>query len=204
MSNMSDLGVKELPVNVEALSPAVSLPMLLDYYVTYYLVKGRSYLQPLINTDFNVDKVVDGLYIGDFASACNLEKLQQLGITHVVTVLSGVSEMYPNHLIYKTLDICDRDWDSHRIYESFDMTNTFIKKAINDGGRVYVHCMCGVSRSATIVAAYLIKEYNMDSVSAVAFIKERRACINPIPAFRKKLKNYVSYNNLNMIELQKN
>lgn len=30
----------------------------------------------------------------------------------------------------------------------------FIEKAIDNGGKIYVHCMMGVSRSVTVVCAY--------------------------------------------------
>lgn len=184
-------------------SSETDVSVFLDYYFTYFYAKARSYAQPYINIKFNVDKVIEGLYIGDFASACNLEQLLKLGITHVVTVLSGVGEMYPDYLNYKTIDACDRHWDSNRLYNNFDETSKFISDAINKGGKVYVHCMYGVSRSATMVCAYLIYKHGMSCDEAIAFLKSKRPCINPIAAFRQKLKYYAEHVTKNTTELTK-
>ena len=40
---------------------------------------------------------------------------------------------------------------------------------------VYVHCKAGRTRSATLVACYLIKKYNLTPEEAVAYIVSRRA-----------------------------
>jgi protein-tyrosine phosphatase len=61
----------------------------------------------------------------------------------------------------------------------------FIKDAITEGGKVFVHCYAGVSRSATIVIAYLMKEHCLSFSAAYKFVKGKRSFINPNDGFRK-------------------
>jgi len=49
----------------------------------------------------------------------------------------------------------------------------FIKSARSSGGTVLVHCYAGVSRSATIVIAYLMAEMNMGFMDAFSFTKSK-------------------------------
>jgi hypothetical protein len=53
--------------------------------------------------------------------------------------------------------------------------------------RVYVHCMAGVSRSATIVIGYLISRHKMTVDSAHAHVKGKRRCVYPNSGFRRAL-----------------
>ena len=42
-----------------------------------------------------------------------------------------------------------------------------------------VHCHAGVSRSATVCMAYVMKSLNLDLRSAYDFVKTRRSCVSP-------------------------
>lgn len=50
----------------------------------------------------------------------------------------------------------------------------------------------GVSRSASVVLAYLMKEYNYTLEDAFNFTKQKRTCINPNAGFRVQLATYES------------
>lgn len=57
-------------------------------------------------------------------------------------------------------------------------------------GNVLVHCRQGVSRSAAIVAAYLIRYRGMSLSSALAFLRKRRPVVRPNEAFLAQLERY--------------
>ncbi len=50
--------------------------------------------------------------------------------------------------------------------------------AVFQGQKTLVHCSAGVSRSPTLVAAYLIKRFEATSEQAINFLRSRRACVN--------------------------
>lgn len=158
------------------------------YYTTWMYGKIRSYVQPWISTNFNSNEIVPNLYVGDIASAYNRSELKQLGITHVLTAIAGVGPIFPNDFTYKNIPIRDVPGESISVY--FNQSIDYISKAINGGGKVFVHCVCGVSRSATLVAAYLMKEYGMSCDQAVKHLQRRRSCVEPNSGFKKQLADF--------------
>lgn len=58
------------------------------------------------------------------------------------------------------------------------------------GAKCLVHCKMGVSRSASTVIAYAMKEYGWDLDTAFDYVKERRAVTKPNPSFMKQLEEY--------------
>lgn len=58
------------------------------------------------------------------------------------------------------------------------------------GAKCLVHCKMGVSRSASTVIAYAMKEYGWDLDTAFDYVKDRRAVTKPNPSFMKQLEEY--------------
>lgn len=55
-----------------------------------------------------------------------------------------------------------------------------------------VHCLQGVSRSVTVVCAYLVATKWMKPGEAIAFIKARRSAACPNAGFRRQLEEYAN------------
>ncbi len=153
--------------------------------VVRYYGKVRSYVQPYVRVDNKYDMILDYLYISDFPSACNRAALKEQGFTHVITIIPGVAEMFPEDFTYLTLDVFDRP--EAPINQHFRRCIDFIEQARAEKGKVLVHCMCGISRSATIVCSYLIDARGYSSQSALCYIKDRRSCVCPNVGFMKQL-----------------
>jgi protein-tyrosine phosphatase len=70
-------------------------------------------------------------------------------------------------------------------------TTTFIDDAMRDpNARILVHCMQGVSRSASVVAAYLMAVYGWTPQQAVQFVKSKRRIADPNSGFVAQLGEY--------------
>ena len=51
---------------------------------------------------------------------------------------------------------------------------TFIEKALESGGKILVHCAAGVSRSSTVVLAYLMYKNRWGYERALEYGKSKR------------------------------
>lgn len=110
-----------------------------------------SYLCTCLRTASLTDCVAYNL-CGDFPMI-----KQEIGITHVVNVTPDMCK-FPN-CMYHHVPIVDKS--NVNIKDHFESTYNFIDAAISTGGRVYVHCIAGVSRSTTMVLYYLMKKRAM-------------------------------------------
>jgi atypical dual specificity phosphatase len=71
-----------------------------------------------------------------------------------------------------------------------DKIISLIHVLIIEGKNVFVHCGAGVSRSVSVVIAYLIKYNNMKYDQAFNLIKSIRWFIKPNSGFVEQLKQY--------------
>lgn len=59
-----------------------------------------------------------------------------------------------------------------------------------NNSKCLVHCKMGVSRSASTVIAYAMKENGWSLEKAYNFVKQKRSIAQPNPAFMKQLAEY--------------
>jgi dual specificity phosphatase 12 len=85
--------------------------------------------------------------------------------------------------LYLPLD----DHPDENISKYFDQATEFLRYHQERGIPVLVHCMAGMSRSATLLAHYLMKKYNMNALTALDFIKKRRPIVRPNTGFIRQL-----------------
>jgi len=130
-----------------------------------------------------MNKILDQMWLGDMSAAYNKIILKKHGITHILTVASGIPPKFPSNFAYKVVTILDSP--SANLKAHFQACIKFIKICIEQGGTILVHCFAGVSRSATIVIAYLMQELGMPLSEALMHVKKQRYFINPNDGFRR-------------------
>ena len=72
----------------------------------------------------------------------------------------------------------------------FDRMADKINEHLNRGGRAMVHCVMGVSRSTSLVLAYLMKYKHMTLKQSYELVSNRRPCVRPNPGFWRQLVDY--------------
>jgi len=136
-----------------------------------------------------LSEIIPGLYLGSQKGAnmvVNLERQKkQKNISHILTCRNDPPR--PSMTTFAWLGIDIDDIPDARILHFFDQCYNFIEDA---KAGALVHCKQGVSRSATVVIAYLMRKFNVPYEAAFNFVFSRRPCIDPNVGFRKQLKQY--------------
>lgn len=129
------------------------------------------------------------LYLGNLAVAAKKETLKLLRI-QVILQVSGEDTlpMYPGEFQYHCFTFGDNPTTT--LTPHITRAIRIIKKAFADGKSVLVHCAAGVSRSASLVIAFIMIIREWDYEKALAFVKERRACVSPNEGFERELKKW--------------
>ncbi|XP_041951152.1 dual specificity protein phosphatase 10 [Alosa sapidissima] len=119
------------------------------------------------------------LYLGNEHDAQSLDQMQRFNIGYVLNVTTHLPLYHYDLglLCYKRLPATDSNKQNLRQY--FEEAFEFIEEAHQAGQGVLIHCQAGVSRSATIVIAYLMKHSWMTMTDAYKFVKARRPIISP-------------------------
>lgn len=132
------------------------------------------------------DFVVDNIFIGCENSAINMEYLKNNNIKSIIVAAMMCKCHFPNDIDYLVFDIDDDPKES--IEEHFQNSYDFIKSCTD--GNVLVHCVSGISRSATIVISYLMKEKRLTMKQGWDLLKSKRSIVHPNSGFQTQLIKY--------------
>ncbi|XP_053502601.1 protein phosphatase Slingshot homolog 2 isoform X2 [Ictalurus furcatus] len=133
-------------------------------------------------------EIFDHVYLGSEWNASNLDELQSSGVRYILNVTREIDNFFPGLFEYHNIRVYDEE--ATNLLEYWNDTYKFISKAKKAGVKCLVHCKMGVSRSASTVIAYAMKEYGWDLDRAYEHVKERRAVTKPNPSFMKQLEEY--------------
>ncbi|XP_068232667.1 dual specificity phosphatase 29-like [Palaemon carinicauda] len=140
-----------------------------------------------------MDECYPNLYVGGLVAARDKACLQKHGITHVLNTAEGndvtavgTGGKYYEDVNIKYLGMKLVDMPSENVARFFTVGADFIEDALSSGGKVLVHCLMGISRSATIACAFLMLKRNMCALEALTTLRKNRA-IFPNEGFLQQL-----------------
>ncbi|XP_028323876.1 serine/threonine/tyrosine-interacting-like protein 2 [Gouania willdenowi] len=139
-----------------------------------------------------VDEVWPNVFIAEKSVAVNKARLKRMGITHILNTAHGTG-VYTSQSFYAGMNIQYMgieldDFPDANISTHFRPTAEFLDEALlTHKGKVLVVSMMGVSRSAVLVASYLMIFQHLSIMEALTSIRKKRP-INPNEGFLKQLR----------------
>lgn len=131
--------------------------------------------------------ICPGLYLGSWQTESDSTCLKLHGITHILQV---GRELFPSHadvFVYKHIPVYDMEAQDIVVHLR-DCFNC-IDEAREKGG-ILVHCAAGVSRSATVVIAYVMAQRCCSYDTALAVVRASRSIVNPNKGFVLQLQEW--------------
>ncbi|XP_069766470.1 protein phosphatase Slingshot homolog 2 isoform X2 [Narcine bancroftii] len=136
----------------------------------------------------NPTEIFEHVYLGSEWNASNLEDLQNRGIRYILNITREIDNFFPGIFEYHNIRVYDEEATDLLAY--WNDTYKFISKAKKNGSKCLVHCKMGISRSASTVIAYAMKEYGWNLDEAYSYVKEKRTVTKPNVGFMRQLEEY--------------
>jgi len=131
-----------------------------------------------------MSEIISGLYLGDEEDA--FDQRLSSGLTVVNIAAEAKQTPYANRYFH----IPANDVPTEQLDKYFPYAIQIIEDELTRGNKVLVHCLAGISRSATIVIAYLMWKYRWSFPTAYEYVKTKRPIIDPNFGFISQLYVY--------------
>ncbi|XP_004717266.2 dual specificity protein phosphatase 8, partial [Echinops telfairi] len=134
-------------------------------------------------------RILPHLYLGSQKDVLNKDLMTQNGISYVLNASNSCPKpdfICESHFMRVPVN----DSYCEKLLPWLDKSVEFIDKAKLSSCQVIVHCLAGISRSATIAIAYIMKTMGLSSDEAYRFVKDRRPTISPNFNFLGQLLEY--------------
>lgn len=135
-----------------------------------------------------IAQITQCLFLSRGNVASDRSMLLSKGITCVINATIEIPNFNWPHIEYVKVPLADMPHSPISLY--FDCVADKIHSVGREHGAVLVHCAAGVSRSASLCLAYLMKYHRVCLAEAYAWVKSRRPIIRPNGGFWRQLINY--------------
>lgn len=135
------------------------------------------------------------ILVGDKSLAKDKLALQRSRVKYILNVTptlanGGVANYFPSDPTFEYCRLEVRDVATENILPSVPAAVEFLQRArVRADGRALIHCNEGKSRSAAIVASFLISAYGMSVEEALGAVRAARPQAQPRDAFVKQLRS---------------
>ncbi|CAD8088871.1 unnamed protein product [Paramecium sonneborni] len=126
-----------------------------------------------------------GIYLGNLNAAKDAQLLSQYNIGAVLQVLDQSIPVTNAQKLW----IMAEDSEDFPLHKYFEQGIKFIENQTKKTN-VLVHCYAGISRSAAILAAYLMQKYNWTINQALIHLQSKRKIVSPNPGFMLQLQDF--------------
>uniref|UniRef100_A0A8C3T358 Dual specificity protein phosphatase 15 n=1 Tax=Chelydra serpentina TaxID=8475 RepID=A0A8C3T358_CHESE len=121
------------------------------------------------------------------ADAKDLEQLSRNKITHIISIHESPQPLL-REMTYLRIPLPDAP--EANIKKHFKECISFIHYCRLRGGNCLVHCLAGISRSTTIVVAYVMAVTELSWQEVLQAVRAVRPIANPNPGFKQQLEEF--------------
>lgn len=130
-------------------------------------------------------RILPWLWLGGCRDAADYKALRRRHVKRVLNCCWEMPNFFPDKFEYLNMPVDDLAGTLLRPF--FPITTSFLAQAKQNGERVYVHCAAGVSRSTSVVMAYLVAALDHSLSSAFALVRKKRRTALPNTSFLRQL-----------------
>ncbi|XP_043942245.1 dual specificity protein phosphatase 14-like [Protopterus annectens] len=136
----------------------------------------------------SIAQITPCLYLSSGNAATNRHLVYSRSVTCIINATMEIPNTNWPDMEYVKVPVADLPHALLSLY--FDTVADKINQMEKNNGRTLVHCVAGVSRSASLVIAYLMKYHKLSLVEAHDWVKARRPIIRPNSGFWQQLIDY--------------
>ncbi|XP_034240194.1 dual specificity protein phosphatase 15-like [Thrips palmi] len=137
-----------------------------------------------------MNKVLPGLFVGNYRDSKDAAQLDRFGITHILAIHDAARKLHSDK---HYLCVMASDTPDQNLQQYFSLCNDFIHGARLRGGNVLIHCLAGMSRSVTVAVAYIMSVTSLTWKEALKVVRVGRAVANPNFGFQRQLQEFEAY-----------
>ena len=131
-------------------------------------------------------RILPYLILGDAHCADSIERLNALGVTHVLNAAGDEARMLSDYGEIEHLQLNAMDVNGYDMLQHWSTADAFIRRATN-GGCCLVHCAAGVNRSGLLACAAKMLHEGICVLDALAACQRARKLILTNEGFRLQL-----------------
>eukprot|EP00435_Cladocopium_sp_Y103_P043713 s2915_g12.t1 len=144
----------------------------------------------------NCDKILENLYLGGVEAVSDHSQLTSQGVRAICVCCREFeipSKSFATGIDYYRVDV--EDMSKEPLEEFLEEATDFIYSWTSQNLPVLVHCRAGVSRSASVVLAYMVRFANFTLNDAFVYLRAARPAVTPNLGFMEKLVAYEEQTN---------
>lgn len=142
----------------------------------------------------NITKIKDGFFLGDEATAVNLDVIIQFKITHMINSAGPQIQNAWESIGIKYLTL---NWEETPTQNLFDPKDEianrivgFIDDSARNGEGFLVHSVKGQNRACLVVLVYLIRKFRWSLKKSIEFLSSKKSDINIPNSFLSQINTY--------------